>query len=104
VNKELDKEGELVDGVKVIHRTDDNFNDVAGQIEKTMIEFSKLTDKEIEQVRKNASALSKKALWDNFIQYYYKAYDIAFRNAQKRLINRKSNLKLLYCYKYENQN
>ena len=103
VNKELDKEGELVDGVKVIHRTDDNFNDVADQIEKTMVEFSNLTDEEIEQVRGNASTLSKNALWENFIQYYYKAYDIAFRNAQKRLMNKKPNLKLLYCYKYENQ-
>ncbi|MGP1477073.1 MAG: glycogen/starch synthase [Phocaeicola sp.] len=104
VNKELGKEGELTDGVKVIHRTDDNFNNVVGQIEKVMVEFSNLTDKEIEQVRRNAYVLSKRALWNNFIQYYYKAYDIAFRNARKRLMDKKSNLKLLYCYKYENQN
>jgi hypothetical protein len=27
-------------------------------------------------------------LWKHFIKYYYEAYDIALRNAQKRLLNK----------------
>jgi len=86
-NKEFGHYGELSDGVKVIHRTDYNYSEVADIIKDTVSEFSNYNEKEIEACRKKAEQLSKKALWSEFIKYYYEAYDIALRNAIKRLEN-----------------
>ena len=79
---------ELKDGVKVIHRTDYNYSEVADAIKDTVAEFSGLKDTEIKKIRKNAADIAEKALWKHFIKYYYEAYDIALRNAQKRLLER----------------
>ena len=84
VNKELGHEGEITDGVKVIHRTDYNYSEVADYIKDTVADYSAMTQKEIDACRKKAEALSKKALWSEFIKYYYQAYDIALRKAEKR--------------------
>lgn len=78
-------DGQLEDGVKVIHRTDYNYSEVADNIKDTVAKFSNMTKKQIETCRKNAEALSEKALWTHFIEYYYEAYDIALRKAQSRI-------------------
>ena len=78
-------DGQLEDGVKVIHRTDYNYSEVADNIKDTVAKFSNMTKKQIETCRKNAEALSEKALWTHFIEYYYQAYDIALRKAQARV-------------------
>ena len=83
-NKEFGHYGELEDGVKVIHRTDYNYSEVADAIKDTVAAFSAMTPKEVEACRKKADALSKKALWSEFIEYYHKAYDIALRKAEER--------------------
>lgn len=75
---------ELKDGVKVIHRTDYNYSEVADAIKDTVCEFSNMTDAEVKKCRAAADKLSKKALWSEFITYYEEAYDIALRNAEKR--------------------
>jgi glycosyltransferase involved in cell wall biosynthesis len=84
VNKTLGHEGEIEDGVKVIHRTDYNYSEVADVIKDTVAYYSGLTTKEVDACRKNAEKLSKKALWSEFIKYYYEAYDIALRRAEQR--------------------
>ena len=76
--------GEIEDGVKVIHRTDYNYSEVADIIKDTVAEFSGFTKKQVEDCRKKAEALSKKALWSEFIKYYEAAYDIALRKAGER--------------------
>ena len=83
-NKVFGKEGEVEDGVKVIHRTDYNYSEVADCIKDTVAEFSCMTKKQVEACRKQAEALSKKALWSEFIGYYEEAYDIALRKAEAR--------------------
>ena len=83
-NSVFGHEGELADGVKVIHRTDYNYSEVADNIKDTVATFSSMTKKEIDTCRKNADALSKKALWSEFIKYYYEAYDIALSKAEAR--------------------
>ena len=50
----------------------------------TVAEFSCMTKKQVEACRKQAEALSKKALWSEFIGYYEEAYDIALRKAEAR--------------------
>ena len=83
-NKEFGHDGELKDGVKVIHRTDYNYSEVADAIKDTVAAFSAMSQKEVDDCRKKADALSKKALWCNFIEYYHEAYDIALRKAMER--------------------
>ncbi len=83
-NKVFGHAGEITDGVKVIHRTDYNYSEVADIIKDTVAYYSGLTQKEVEACRKKADALSKKALWSEFIKYYYEAYDVALRKAETR--------------------
>lgn len=75
---------QLEDGVKVIHRSDYNYSEVADEIRDTIAEFSGKTDAEVKKIRKNAAAIAEKALWKHFIQYYYEAYDVALRKAGER--------------------
>ena len=84
-NKEIGRYGEITDGVKVIHRTDYNYSEVADIIKDTVADYSNMTKKQVDACRKNASVLSKKALWSEFIKYYYEAYDIALRKAGERM-------------------
>ena len=84
-NSVFGKNGEITDGVKVIHRTDYNYSEVADIIKDTVADYSNMSKKQIEACRKNAEALSKKALWSEFIKYYYEAYDIALRKAEERM-------------------
>ena len=75
---------ELEDGVKVIHRTDYNYSEVADEIKDTVALYSSMSKKEVEKARNNAAKLSKLALWSHFIVYYQQAYDFALRKAADR--------------------
>ncbi len=83
-NKVFGHQGEITDGVKVIHRTDYNYSEVADYIKDTVADFSCFTQKQVDACRSNAYKLSKKALWSQFVKYYYEAYDIALRRAEQR--------------------
>lgn len=83
-NSEIGHPGEIIDGVKVIHRTDYNYSEVADRIKETVSDYSNFTPAEVKKSRDNAEKLSKKALWSNFIKYYYEAYDFALRRAEER--------------------
>ena len=76
---------EIIDGVKVIHRTDYNYSEVADTIKDTVSEFSSFDKASVRKARTNAGKLSKKALWTHFITYYYQAYDFALRKAADRM-------------------
>ena len=78
---------EIKDGVKVIHRTDYNYSEVADAIKDTVASYSAFTPAEIKESRTNADKLSKKALWSHFIKYYEEAYDFALRKAEDRMKN-----------------
>ena len=90
VNSVEGRFGEITDGVKVIHRTDYNYSEVADTIKDTVAQFSCFTKKQVEECRNKAGQLSKKALWSEFIKYYEVAYDMALRKAE----DRKKQLKL----------
>lgn len=74
---------ELTDGVKVIHRTDYNYSEVADAIKDTIADFSNMSPADVKKCRMAAENLSKKALWSEFIKYYEEAYDCALRKVQK---------------------
>ena len=79
----------IMDGVEVIPRTDYNYSEVADRIKDCVAMFSSMSADQVEQARKAAFLLSKKALWKNFIKYYCKAYDIALNARDKRIVNNK---------------
>ena len=79
---------EISDGVKVIHRTDYNYSEVADVIKDTVAEFSAYDKSQVKKARANADKLSEKALWSHFITYYYQAYDFALRKAEERKLGK----------------
>lgn len=76
---------QIEDGVKTIHRSDYNFNEVSDSIVDTLLKFSKMEKKQVTQVRRNAAKIAEKALWRHFIKYYYRAYDKALGKRNMRL-------------------
>ena len=77
-------DSKLEDGVEVIARNDYNAQEVAEQLSNTIARYSAFDKKSVDKARRNAAKLAEKALWKNFISYYYEAYDIALRNAKAR--------------------
>ena len=84
VNQTMGAYGEIENGVKVIHRTDNNYSDVADEIKQTILRFSKLPTKDVGVIRQKAAELSKKALWQRFIKHYEAAYHLALTRVEKR--------------------
>lgn len=76
---------QIEDGVKTIHRSDYNFNEVSDSIVDTLLKFSKMEKKQVTLVRRNAAKIAEKALWRHFIKYYYRAYDKALDKRNMRL-------------------
>ena len=76
---------EIEDGVKTIHRSDYNFEEVSETIAQTILKFSKFDNAQVKAARKAAERVAEKALWKHFIKYYYEAYDIALRKRNERL-------------------
>ena len=68
---------QLEDGVKVIHRTDSNWDEAANEIKNSILAFTKMDAKMMTQLRRRAADISKKALWDKFVKYYLEAYEVA---------------------------
>lgn len=80
----LENQHGINDGVEVLHRSDSNYWEVVENIKETILFFNKKESDEIKMMRNSAAAVAEQALWKHFISYYYKAYDIALNNAQKR--------------------
>ena len=80
VNDVLGYQGELSDGVKVIHRDDDNYFDVSCEMCEAIEAMMRMPLKDRATLCKKAAALADKAQWKNFIKHYFEAYDFALRN------------------------
>lgn len=78
-------ESEIEDGVKTIHRSDYNFDEVSNTIKETLLKFSQFDDKQVKAARKAAEKIAEKALWKHFITYYYNAYDKALAKRDERI-------------------
>ena len=72
----------LESGVKVVHRTDSNWNEAADEIKNSILAFTKMDDKMVTQLRRRAADIAKKALWNKFVKYYLEAYDIALKKVK----------------------
>ena len=82
--KGLKNQNGLMDGVEVLHRSDNNYSEVAENLKETIEYFCDRDEVEVKEIRKRAAEVAEQALWKHFIKYYYEAYDIALRNAAKR--------------------
>lgn len=89
--KELGKKCNLKNGVEVVHRDDYNYFDVSERIKDVVLEYSSFSKTEIDTSRCGAENLSKKALWREFIRYYYEAYNKALQKAYIRINKNKIN-------------
>ncbi len=78
------------DGVEVVQRDEDNFEEVSEKIAAALIKLSQKNKKEIEQTRNAALKLANSADWEHFIVHYEEAYCIALHNSIERL-SAKSN-------------
>lgn len=76
---------ELKTGVKVIHRSDSNYDDALAQIVDSVIAINGMSTSNLDKLRRAAKATSKLATWEQFITYYEKAYSIALNNAKERI-------------------
>ena len=77
VNTLLKHDAEIEDGVKVVHRTDDNWNDAAADISNQIEKWVEMDFRQREEIRQKAGKIAQKALWKHFIKYYLEAYDVA---------------------------
>ena len=76
----------ITQGVEVIERNDYNYSEVADRIKDVVAAYASMSDDERQAARKAAHKLSQKALWKNFIKYYYEAYDIALAKRDGRVV------------------
>jgi glycosyltransferase involved in cell wall biosynthesis len=82
------KEGageDITGGVRVVHRNEFNYFEVAEQIARSIITLSAEGEAGIAAIRKRCRALAALAEWDKFIAHYQAACDIALRKARKRM-------------------
>ena len=76
---------EIEDGVKTVHRSDYNFDEVSDTIRDTILHFSQMDKAQVNAARKQAEKVAEKALWKHFIKYYYKAYNKALAKRDERV-------------------
>ena len=88
VEKELGN-NELKTGVKVIHRTDSNYDEALAQIVESVIKANAMTPRDHDKLRRAAKLTSKQATWENFMTHYTAAYKTALAKAEERTTKKK---------------
>ena len=83
VDQTLGHAGTLHDGVLVLHRDDNNFNEVCDAVCQAVHDYAALTQKQREAISRKAAALAKKADWKHFAKHYLEAYKIAINKTQQ---------------------
>ena len=84
VNEVLGHNGEIEDGVRVIHRTDTNYFESARKVCETIRTMLETPTKERTALGRAAAKLAQKALWKNFIRHYFDAYTFALKKTETK--------------------
>lgn len=71
-------------GIAVIERTDNNEDQVVADIMEFMRMFINLSDDEIKKARLKAHEISRIAMWDTLVKYYFSAYEKALLKSSER--------------------
>ena len=87
VNSLLGRDAEIEDGVKVVHRTDGNWNEAAGDISNQILKWVQMDFRQREAVRAKAGQVAQQALWKHFIKYYLEAYSFAVDKTWTKIYN-----------------
>ena len=69
-------------GIKVVHRTDSNYDDTVQTVVSGLINLYVMEPKMLQSVRNGSRTTSKAASWDNFIKYYDEAYTAALKQLE----------------------
>lgn len=85
VNTLLKHDAELEDGVKVIHRTDSNWNEASADISLQIEKWVQMDAAKRDEIRNKAGKIARKALWKHFIKYYLEAYSLALEKTWERI-------------------
>ena len=88
VEKELGN-NELKTGVKVIHRSDSNYDEALAQIVESVLKANAMTPRDHDKLRRAAKLTSKQATWENFMTHYTAAYKTALAKAEERTTKKK---------------
>ncbi|MDR1336899.1 MAG: glycosyl transferase [Tannerella sp.] len=72
------------DGVAVVHRTDDNYFEVAEAVAGALLALSRKGESERKAIRKACFDLASGAEWKHFITRYDTAYELALAKAAER--------------------
>ena len=72
-------------GIEVIHRGDNDDRNVAFEIADWVKNYLDGSILQMDNARENAKDVSQIALWDNLLEYYRRAYDMALERAELRL-------------------
>jgi len=83
VNTQVGHQAILSDGVAVVPRDDNNYNQCVEEIATSILGMTMLTKEEYANFSKAAKKLSTKALWKDFIKNYLHAYTLALKLANK---------------------
>ncbi|MBR5554609.1 glycogen/starch synthase [bacterium] len=75
----------IENGVGIVPRTDYNYNEVVNDLSMMMVNFIEKSESERKKINKKVNLIAQKALWENFIEYYYEAFNIALNNKNKRI-------------------
>ena len=75
-------------GVKVVNRTDSNYNDAASEIARQLKQYCEADPEMRQKASSAASSTAEKADWKYFIEFYYDAFSTA---SQRRDIRLKEN-------------
>ncbi|MDR2533437.1 MAG: glycosyltransferase [Tannerellaceae bacterium] len=74
-------------GVKVIKRTDDNYDEVVKATADTIADLAAASEATTIEIRNRCRNLASQASWARFITYYYKAFGHALQKASQRTKN-----------------
>jgi phosphorylase/glycogen(starch) synthase len=76
--------GEAEHGIVVVDRDDDNYSETVDGIAEAIITTEGLGKTAYENARNEAWNISRIALWENLVEYYWQAYGIALDKARRR--------------------
>ncbi|MCK4853315.1 MAG: alpha-glucan family phosphorylase, partial [Bacteroidales bacterium] len=76
--------GETEHGIAVVDRDDDNYTETVDGIAEAILTTAGLEQAAYEKARKEAWDISRIALWENLVEYYWQAYGIALDKARRR--------------------
>lgn len=85
VNTLLKHDAEIEDGVKVVHRTDTNWDEASDRICLQIEKWVGKSPAKRDEIRNKAGKIARKALWKHFIKYYLEAYSLALEKTWERI-------------------